>query len=88
MSDEYDAFGRKRDEAGLGDLGWDSTGEAPPPSQPTVSTTTTPQTEFQTVTPASTGLGSPRRNPLILVVQFLVVAGIAVGIYLAATAGN
>jgi hypothetical protein len=88
MSDEYDAFGRKRDEAGLGDLGWGATGEAPPSSQPNVPTTTTPQTEFQTVTPVSTGLGSPRRNPLVFIVQFLVVAGIAIGIYFAVTAGN
>jgi hypothetical protein len=84
MGDDTDAFGRKKDETGLGDLGWGATGQ-PPPTQPTVSST---GSDFQTVTPQTTGLGSTRRNPLIFVVQFLVVAGIAAGVYVAATGGS
>ncbi|MEA2124643.1 MAG: hypothetical protein QOI80_1425 [Solirubrobacteraceae bacterium] len=100
MSDEYDAFGRKKDEAGLGDLGWGSSGDpaakphpapAPPasPNAPIVTAgTTRPQTEFQTVTPVTTGLGRPRRNPLIFFIQFAVIAGIGLAIYFAVAAGN
>ena len=59
----YDAFGRKKDEAGLGDLGWGTTGGTPARPQPTAQSA--PPREFQTVTPVPpTGLSKPRRNPL------------------------
>src|SRR5437870_5723291 len=93
MSDEYDAFGRKKDEAGLGDLGWGATGDRPtsaaPEATPTTPVATTrPQTELQTVTPRTSGLGRPRRNPFVFFIQFVVLAGVAAAIYFAVIAGN
>lgn len=87
MPDEYDAFGRKVEDSGLG---WDTSSGA---TQSTPTSTPTPKpapvpTQFQTVTPVSTGLSKPRRNPLILLVQILVIAGIIGAIVLAVSAGN
>jgi hypothetical protein len=94
MSDEYDAFGRKKDEAGLGDLGWGSSGDAGAPSTPApeaspnaTRTATPPPTQFQTL-PPPTGLGKPRRNPLIFVVQVAVIFGIGLAIFFAVDSGN
>ncbi len=93
MSDEYDAFGRKRDEAGLGDLGWGSAGEPEaaanpaPEASPNVPAPTAPQTQFRT-TPTATGLEVKRRNPLVFVVQVLVLFGIGFGVFLAFDSGN
>lgn len=93
---EYDAFGRKRDEAGLGDLGWGASDDPNAPSGPqrTVSTTasegglSTP-TEFTTV---STGPPpAPRRrrgNPAVWIVQLAVLGAIAFAIYSVVDAGR
>ncbi len=77
MPDEYDAFGRKVEDSGLG---WDTSGT------PTQSTPA--PAEFQTVSPVSTGPSKPRRNPLILLVQVAVIAGIIGAIVLAMSAGK
>ena len=94
MSDEYDAFGRKKDEAGLGDLGWGSGGDpnatsspAPEATPNVTTTTTTPQTQFPTM-PTTTGFGRPRRNPLIFIVQVAVILGIGLAIFFAVDSGN
>jgi hypothetical protein len=89
MSDEYDAFGRKRDEAGLGDLGWGATGDpnartAAPVPEASPNATAVPQTSAN----RSTGLGRPRRNPLIFVVQVAVIFGIGLAIFFAVDSGN
>jgi hypothetical protein len=100
MSDEYDAFGRKRDEAGLGDLGWGSSGDPDavanpetPTTAPTVSTAesgfSAPH-EFKTVitsgdTPRT---WRPRRNPFVWFIQLAILGGIGFGIYAAVDAGN
>jgi hypothetical protein len=93
MSDEYDAFGRKKDEAGLGDLGWGSSGDpnartpTPAPEASPNVTSTTPQSQFRT-TPVTTGLGRPRRNPLIFVVQVAIIFGVGLAIFFAVDSGN
>jgi hypothetical protein len=93
MSDEYDAFGRKKDEAGLGDLGWGSTGESDAPASPApeatpnVTASPTPQTQFRT-TPTRTGLEVKRRRPLVFLVQVIVLFGIGLGVFLAFDSGN
>lgn len=84
MPDEYDAFGRKVEDSGLG---WDTTASPTESTPPQHSTVATP-TEFQTVKPVASGLSRPRRNPAILLVQILVIAGIIGAIVLAITAGN
>ena len=87
MPDEFDAFGRKKDDAGLGDLGWGTAAETPADRSPP-RRARRPR-EFQTVTPVSpTGLGKPRRNPGILLVQIAVLAVIVGAIALAVTAGK
>ena len=94
MSDEYDAFGRKKDEAGLGDLGWGSTGDpdatvnpATPAPEASPNAPSTPQ--FRT-TPmsTSTGLGRSRRNPLVFVVQVAVIFGVGLAIFFAVDSGR
>ena len=102
MSDEYDAFGRKRDEAGLGDLGWGSSGDpdavsnpepASPSPTPTVSAAdsgfSSPQ-EFRTVITSgdTPRTWRPRRNPIVWVIQLAILGAIAFGIYAAVDAGN
>ena len=84
MPDEYDAFGRKVEDSGLG---WDTSG-TPTQSSPVESTPTTTATQFQTVTPPRPSLSKPRRNPLILLLQVAVVAGIIGAIVLALSAGK
>ncbi len=89
MPDEYDAFGRKKDDAGLGDLGWGATGDTPPVSTTSATPTpTTPPREFQTVTPVSTGRVRSGRNPGVLLLQIAVLAIIVGAIALAVTAGK
>jgi hypothetical protein len=99
MSD-YDAFGRKKkDDGGLGDLGWGTSDDPSATKQPPVTATPTaaapqpsPQPTFQTPpssAPNRTGLEvKRRRNPVVLVVQFLVLGGVAAAIYFAVAAGN
>ena len=98
MSDEYDAFGRKRDEAGLGDLGWGSAGDPDAVSNPETPTPTVsaaesgfsaPQ-EFKTVITSgdTPRIWRPRRNPLVWVIQLAILGGIGFGIYTAVDAGN
>ena len=93
MSD-YDAFGRKKDEAGLGDLGWGTTDDPNAPSGPhrTVSTTASEgglssPAEFTTV-PTSPVPQRSGRRPILALVQLAVLAAIAFGIYAAVDAGN
>ena len=90
MSDEYDAFGRKKDEGGLGDLGWGATGSppaAPPPTTP-APTTTRPAPESRTVQTPAPPLIRRRRNPASALVRLLVLAGIAAAVYSTFAAGN
>jgi hypothetical protein len=93
---EYDAFGRKKDEAGLGDLGWGTSDDPSAPSGPqrTVSTTAdesglSSPAEFKSV---PTGPPPPvrrrGRSPIAILIQFAVLAGIAFAIYAAVDAGN
>jgi hypothetical protein len=94
MSDEYDAFGRKKDEAGLGDLGWGSAGDADPSANPTTpapeASPNVPSTPQFRTTPmsTSTGLGRSHRNPLIFVVQVAVIFGIGLAIFFAVDSGR
>lgn len=80
MPDEYDAFGRRTEDSGLG---WDSS-----TTPPTTSTAANPSAEFQTVRPTTPGLSRPRRNPWIYIVQFAVIAAIIGAIVMAVTAGK
>ena len=87
MSDEYDAFGRKKDEAGLGDLGWGSstdpkatTVKPAPPASPTA--------PVQTTLAPPTNVIRSGRNPLLYIVQFVVVLGIGLGVFLAVDGSN
>jgi hypothetical protein len=89
MSDEYDAFGRKKDEAGLGDLGWGSSGDPnarTPAPAPEGSPNVTPVA--QTAANRSSGLGRTRRNPLVFVVQVAVIFGIGLAIFFAVDSGR
>jgi hypothetical protein len=92
MPDEFDAFGRKKetDDAGLGDLGWGATGQAPPPpaATPKPAPAQTPPPVFQTVTPMPTGLSRSGRNPAIIVVQLAVVAAIIGAVALMVMSGS
>jgi hypothetical protein len=93
MSDEYDAFGRKKDDAGLGDLGWGTSGDpnartATPEAEASPNVIATSQTPAQTAAQTSTGLGRPRRNPLIFVVQVAIIFGIGLAIFFAVDSGN
>jgi hypothetical protein len=98
MPDEYDAFGRKKDETGLGDLGWGASGDKPvkpsvsagstPTPTPTPTQATPPPRQFQTVIPVSSGLIRPRRNPGIVFVQLAVLAAIVGAIALAVMSGS
>lgn len=96
MSDEYDAFGRKKDEAGLGDLGWGSSGDPAASSTPAPEATPNAPTasagptvpEFRTIQTPSPGLSRPRRNPAIVLIQLAVLAGIGAAVYFAVVAGN
>lgn len=91
---EYDAFGRRKDEAGLGDLGWGATGETEPAAETRPSVSATP-TDSGFSSPAEfTSVPVPpparRRGPRLglLLVQLLVLGGIGYGIYVAVDAGN
>lgn len=98
MSEEYDAFGRKKDEAGLGDLKWGTTGDPVPNSDPQAPAPTvtaaesglSTSTEFRTAATTSSAprVWRRRRNPFVWLVQLLVLGGVAWGIYLAVDAGN
>jgi hypothetical protein len=91
MSD-YDAFGRKKDDSGLGDLGWgtsDDPGAASSP-QPTVSTADSgfqSPGEFTSV-PTSPPPVRRGRNPVAIIVQLAILGAIVYGIYAAVDAGN
>jgi hypothetical protein len=98
---EYDAFGRKKGEDTMSDLGWGATGEAPPPVEtsaspdvtatPTVSTTTS-SVDWSPAPPASPTPMTPRRsggrNPMVWLIQLLVLGGLAAGIYFAVDSGK
>jgi len=90
MSD-YDAFGRKKDDAGLGDLGWGTSDSPTAPPQPAETPVpATPQaSELTSTAPPSAALGRRRgRNPVVALVQFAVLAAIIFGIYSTVTAGG
>ena len=93
MSD-YDAFGRRKDEAGLGDLGWGTTDDPDAPSGPhrTVSATASEgglssPSELTTV-PMSPVPQRSGRRPLLALIRLAVLAAVAFGIYAAVDAGS
>lgn len=103
MSDEYDAFGRKRDEAGLGDLGWGSSGDPDTAGKPDPVTTPAPTTtaaaaesgfsgpqEFRTAVTTSSASNSwrPKRSPVVWLVQLAILGAVGFGIYSVVDAGN
>lgn len=81
VMDEYDAFGRKRDENPLSDLGWGATGEPPPPveqpASPAVSATDwTPAVPAPSPAPRRRRSGSWLRRFIALDVTLLVIGGV------------
>jgi hypothetical protein len=90
--DEFDAFGRKKNEDTMSDLGWGATGEAPPPVERPASadapTSTVPPSPAADWSPAQPVSGTPKlprrrsgRNPIAMLVQFAVIAGIGFGVW-------
>jgi hypothetical protein len=97
MSDEYDAFGRKKDDSGLGDLGWGTSADpsaapnpAPAPAAPATPNAPTPAPPvFQTPPqPLPRGIVRARRNPVVLLIQLGVLAIVGFVVYTTVIAGN
>lgn len=92
MSDDLDPFGRKKDDAGLGDLGWGTSSDPSATPQPAVPEHTDPtqptvaasSTDFTQAPPPSgpSPFGRRRRAfPFLFLIQFAVIGAIAFGIY-------
>jgi hypothetical protein len=95
---EYDAFGRKKGEDTMSDLGWGATGQAPPPVErpatPDVSisnSSPSPSADWSPAQPSPIAPSGPRRrgrNPMVWLIQLLVLGGLAAGIYFAVDSGK
>lgn len=91
MSDEYDAFGRRKDESGLGDLGWGASADSDATTAEPAATTAAaaaPRAAMQATLSPPTGLVRSRRNPLLYVVQVLIALGIGLAVLIAVTGSN
>ncbi len=78
MADEYDAFGRKKDDAGLGDLGWGTSSDTPP-----ATTQVAPPREVETGAPVATPGRRPRGSGLAFawIIALVVVGGVGLAVF-------